>query len=48
VNENLTMLSSLTIKQLRVMLKEVKSVSMGVKDTILMFAIEDEIARRSK
>jgi len=38
----------MTTKQLRVMLKEIKSVSMGVKDIILMFAIEDEIARRSK
>jgi hypothetical protein len=35
-----------TLTQLRVMLKEVKGASMGVKDTILMFAIEDEIARR--
>jgi len=39
-------LQSKTLTQLRVMLKEVKSAGIGMKDIILVFAIEDEIARR--
>jgi hypothetical protein len=40
-------LQSKTIRQLKTMLKEIKSTSMGVKDIMLMHAIEDEIAKRS-
>jgi hypothetical protein len=41
-------LKSKTVKELRTMLKEIKSVSMGVKDIILVHAIEDEIASRTQ
>ena len=39
-------LKSKTVRQLRVMLKEIKSASMGVKDIMLVHAIEDELATR--
>jgi hypothetical protein len=39
-------LKSKTVKELRTMLKEIKSASMGVRDIILTHAIEDEIANR--
>ena len=39
-------LKSKTVRQLKVMLKEIKSASMGVKDIMLVYAIEDELASR--
>ena len=39
-------LKSKTVRQLRTMLKEIKSASMGVKDIELVYAIEDELAGR--
>ena len=41
-------LQSLTIRQLKTMLKQFSVVSLGVRDIILMHAIEDELARRQK
>ena len=39
-------LKDLTLRQLRALLKERRSVSMGVRDIMFVHAIEDEIYRR--
>ena len=48
MNENLTMLGSLTTKQLKKLIVEIKTGGVGMKDLYLIRSIEDEIARRSK
>ncbi len=40
-------LQELTLRQLKALLKERRSVSMGVKDIVFVHAIEDEIYRRT-
>jgi len=41
-------LMSMSVRELRVLIKCIQSSSMGVKDIMLVHAIEDEIARRVK
>ena len=40
-------LKELTLRQLKALLKERQSVSMGVKDIMFVHAVEDEIYRRT-
>jgi hypothetical protein len=47
-NDNLTMLGSMTTKQLKKLIVEIKTGGVGMKDLYLIRSIEDEIARRSK
>ena len=46
--DNITMLGSLTIRQLKKLIVEIKLGGVGMKDLYLIRSIEDEIARRSK
>lgn len=41
-------LKNMTVRQLRTLLKQFSIVSLGVKDTILKQAIEDELHSRGK
>jgi hypothetical protein len=41
-------LKDMTVKQLRTLLKQFSTVSLGVKDILLKHAIEDELNARGK